>query len=168
MRISGARLWSAHGLAEETIMMLGDRRTLSVLRHYIGLTGLTRRMLLDLKANKSAAQEVGKTQVISKALEKALLQLASSPDKDSAEFAVVASYRRPHKWHHCSCRGPSGQWRTECGDAYNGKTMHVQRWAESNPAVDEACRSHGCGFRNALSGRQNIETFASGLSFSRL
>ena len=144
MRISGARHWSCAGLSEESIMALGDWRTLSVLRRYVGLTGLPRKMIMEMNSRLSQpAVRTMHTATLPHDLENALMAFAVRPKPE--EYAVVTNARRPHMFHRVLCHGPSLRWRTECGQQFNPRTMHLQRWSEFDADQHEKCSRRGCG-----------------------
>ena len=144
MRISGARHWSCAGLSEESIMALGDWRTLSVLRRYVGLTGLPRKMLMEMKSRMTQpTTHTVQAAKLPEELENALMAFAVRPKPE--DYAIVTNARRPYMFHRVLCHGPSLRWRTECGQPYNTRTMHVQRWSEFDSDRDEKCSRSGCG-----------------------
>jgi hypothetical protein len=142
-RLSGAKAWASMGLSETSVAVLGDWRSIAVLRRYIGTSGLTRRMIMEISMARSMMPQqraVGPpVAVLPETLESALRILQQEPPQD---LALVVLGRVPRRWHKVSMLGPSSRWTTGCGQPFSS-TMVLQRWCE-RPRCDELCRRHGC------------------------
>ena len=125
-RVTGAVFWTLLGVAEATIMALGDWKCILSLRRYTGCLEICRRMQQEIAYHSAGPQGQQHASAAPKdvaAMIESAMQAIHCQGQPSELGLVV---RRRKRWHRCYSAGPSSGWRTHCGDLFNPATMDVQ------------------------------------------
>ena len=147
-RISGARLWAEIGLAESTIMVLGDWRSLKILQRYIGTASVTGRMRRDLARALSGEGRTNPSELVQTARRELM------PESRSARLATKIWQKDEFDGHHrvdasADSRARSTRkWLEKRSDLVEGRT--ATRTGE--PPHTPALVSQRCPHRCVISG----------------